>query len=71
MVSEAAVPAPGVVTVIDPSGDVLGPYTDQCVGGRGVLKFAMPDDSYAGMVWTHISQRGANFRMNFPAYSWN
>ena len=38
-------------------------------GGRGVLNFAMPDKSNAGMVWTHISQRMSNFRMNMPGYN--
>ena len=33
---------------------------------RGVLRFAMPD---TGFLWSHISQSGANFRMNFPGYN--
>ena len=69
MDSMAMVPVPNRVNMIDPAGDVLGPYTSQCDGGRGVLRFAMPDESHAGMVWTHISQRGKNFRLNMPGYS--
>jgi hypothetical protein len=69
MVSSAMIPAPGMVTMIDPAGDALGPYTSQCDGGRGVLRFAMPNNSHAGMVWTHISQRMSNFRMNMPGYN--
>jgi hypothetical protein len=69
MVSSAMIPAPGMVTMIDPAGDALGPYTSQCDGGRGVLGFVMPDGSHAGMVWTHISQRMSNFRMNMPGYN--
>ena len=69
MVSMAMISAPGMVTMIDPAGDALGPYTSQCDGGRGVLRFAMPNNSHAGMVWTHISQRMSNFRMNMPGYN--
>ena len=69
MVSAAMIPAPGMVTMIDPAGDALGQYTSQCDGGRGVLRFAMPNGSNAGMVWTHISQRMSNFRMNMPGYN--
>ena len=70
MESMASISAPGMVTMIDPAGDALGPYTSQCDGGRGVLRFAMPNKSNAGMVWTHISQRMSNFRMNMPATTW-
>ena len=63
------VPAPNKVTMIDPDGDVLGMYTDMCAGDRGVLRITMPDGSTAGSAFTHISQMGNNFRMNFPAYS--
>ena len=63
------VPAPNKVTMIDPDGDMLGMYTDMCAGDRGVLQITMPDGSTAGSVFTHISQMGNNFRMNFPAYS--
>ena len=69
MVSMASISAPGMVTMIDPAGDALGPFTSQCDGGRGVLRFAMPNESNAGMVWTHISQRMSNFRMNMPGYN--
>ena len=61
--------APNKVTMIDPDGDMLGMYTDMCAGDRGVLQITMPDGSTAGSVFTHISQMGNNFRMNFPAYS--
>ena len=64
------VPAPNKVTMIDPSDDtMLGMYTGMCAGDRGVLRITMPDGSTAGSVFTHISQMGNNFRMNFPAYS--
>ena len=64
------VPAPNKVTMIDPSDDtMLGMYTGMCAGDRGVLRITMPDGSTAGSIFTHISQMGNNFRMNFPAYS--
>ncbi len=71
MMSTAMVPAPGMVTMIDPMGEMLMPYTSQCMagGGRGILQFMMPDKSNAGMAWTHISQRMSNFRMNMPGYN--
>ena len=63
------VAAPTMVTLIDPAGDELGPYTDQCEGDRGVLSITMPNGSHAGMVFTHITQMMAHYRMNFPGYS--
>ena len=63
------VAAPTMVTLIDPAGDELGPYTDQCEGDRGVLSMTMPNGSHAGMVFTHITQMMAHYRMNFPGYS--
>jgi len=33
---------------------------------RGVLRFIMPD---TGFLWSHISQEGAHFRMNFLGYN--
>ena len=71
MMSTAEILAPTMLTMIDPMGEVLMPYTEQCLdaGGRGVLKFMMPNKSYAGMAWTHISQRMSNFRMNMPGYN--
>jgi len=41
----------------------------QCVQAgqyRGVLRFDMPD---TGFLWSHITQEGANFRMNFIGYN--
>ena len=39
----------------------------QCTGqSRGVLRYALPD---SGLAWSHISQAGATYRMNFLAYS--
>ena len=48
MMSTAMVPAPGMVTIIDPMSEMLMPYTSQCMagGGRGILQFMMPDKSY-------------------------
>ena len=63
------VPAPGMVTMIDPNGDELGDYTAMCEGDRGVLRITMPDKSTAGMVFSHITQMGGHYRMNFPGYS--
>ena len=63
------VAAPTMVTMIDPNGDELGSYTEQCEGVRGVLSITMPDNSHAGMVFTHISQMMDHYRMNFPGYS--
>ncbi len=65
----AKVPAPGMVTMIDPTMGVVGELTDQCDGDRGVLKITMPDGSHAGMVFSHISQAADSFRMNFIGYS--
>ena len=65
----AKVPAPGMVTMIDPTMGVVGELTDQCDGDRGVLKIMMPDGSHAGMVFSHISQAADSFRMNFIGYS--
>ncbi len=56
-------------TIIDPSMGEVGDFTGMCDGTRGTLRFAMPDDSHAGMVWTHLSQEMNHFRMNFPGYS--
>ena len=43
--------------------------TDMCAGDRGVLRITMPDNSHAGMVFTHITQMMGHYRMNFPGYS--
>ena len=71
MLDMAMVPAPGMVTHVDPMGEMLMPYTSQCMagGGRGILQFMMPNKSVAGMAWSHISQRMANFRMNMAGYN--
>ena len=63
------VPAPDMITMIDPNGDDLADYTDMCSGDRGVLQITMPDGSAAGMVFTHITQMMGHYRMNFPGYS--
>lgn len=71
MMSSAVVTLPDKINVIDPMGDALMPFASQCMdaGGRGILQFMMPKGSYAGMVWTHISQRMMNFRMNQAGYN--
>ena len=48
------VPAPDMITMIDPNGDDLADYTGMCSGDRGALQITMPDGSDAGMVFTHI-----------------
>ena len=64
------VAAPNMLTMIDPADmDGLGMYTDMCADSRGVLKIKMPNNSRAGMVFTHISQMGNSYRMNFQGYS--
>ena len=64
------VAAPDMLTMIDPADmDGLGMYTDMCDDSRGVLKIQMPNNSRAGMVFTHISQAGNSYRMNFQGYS--
>ena len=68
------IPAPGMLTMIDPmsmekSMGEIGMYTDKCDGNRGVLRITMPDNSHAGMVFSHISQMEGHYRMNFPGYS--
>ena len=77
---DITVPAPGPVTVIDPTAGDLGEATAMCLDnegdrGRGVLGITTSKKSGGagtsrrdGMVWSHISQRGANFRMNFLGY---
>ena len=63
------VAAPGMVTMIDPTMGDVGMATDMCEGNRGVLRITMPDNSHAGMVFTHITQMMGHYRMNFPGYS--
>ena len=63
------VAAPGMLTMVDPIGDELSAYTDQCEGDRGVLKIEMPNNSHAGMVFSHVQQMMGHYRMNFPGYS--
>lgn len=63
------VPAPNKVTMIDPSMGDVGMATEMCEGDRGVLKITMPNNSHAGMVFTHITQMMGHYRMNFPGYS--
>lgn len=66
------VPAPNMITMIDPMGEQLGPYTEECADAgfsRGVLRITMPDGSRAGMAFSHITQMGGHYRMNFPGYS--
>jgi hypothetical protein len=60
------IPLPFEVNIIDPS--TLG-GVGQCIQAgqyRGVLRFQMPD---TGFLWSHISQKDANFRMNFIGYN--
>jgi len=64
------VAAPEMITMIDPADmDGLGMYTDMCDDGRGLLEIMMPRGSKAGMVFTHLTQAGNSYRMNFPGYS--
>ncbi len=63
------VAAPNMVNMIDPHDDALDPFVHMCDDSRGVLKITMPNGSHAGMVFTHISQMGNSYRMNFPGYS--
>ena len=67
--SPAQVAAPGMLTMIDPAMGAVGELTDMCEGDRGVLRITMPNGSVAGMVFTHITQMGGHYRMNFPGYS--
>lgn len=62
------VPAPTMLTTIDPNGMHLEEYTMMCPDDWGVLKIMMPDKSTAGMVFSHITQMGGHYRMNFPGY---
>ena len=55
--------------IIDPTMGEVGSFTETCAGARGVLGVMMPDGSDAGMVWSHITQMGGHYRMNFPGYS--
>ena len=61
--------APGMLTMIDPTMGDVGDLTDQCAGDRGVLNIRMPDGSYAGTAFSHITQMTGHYRMNFPGYS--
>lgn len=63
------IPAPGMLTMIDPNMGDLGMATAMCSGDRGVLDITMPDGSHAGIVFTHITQMMGHYRMNFPGYS--
>ena len=63
------IPAPTMITMIDPNGDALGEYTGMCAGDRGVVKIVMPGKSHAGMVFTHITQMMGHYRMNFLGHS--
>ena len=64
-----AVAAPGMLTMIDPTMGAVGEATDMCEGDRGVLRITMPDGSHAGAVFSHVTQMGGHYRMNFPGYS--
>ena len=73
------VPAPGMVTMIDPTMGPVGDNTAMCAGDRGVLEIMLPVDDpdtkgtvegvHAAMVFTHVTQMGGHYRMNFPGYS--
>ena len=63
------VEAPGMVTMIDPTMGAVGDVTSMCAGYRGVLRITMPNGSHAGMVFSHITQMGGHYRMNFAGYS--
>ena len=58
-----------MVTMINPTMGAVGELTDMCAGDRGVLQITMPDGSRVGAAFTHITQMGGHYRMNFPAYS--
>lgn len=62
------VPAPDMVTMIDPLGDALMDFTDKCEGDRGMLQITMPRNSRAGAVFSHVTQLDGHYRMNFPGY---
>ena len=62
------VAAPNKLTMLDPTMGTLGDATAMCAGDRGVLQITMPDGSTAGMVFSHITQMGGHYRMNFPGY---
>ena len=64
-----AVAAPGMLTMIDPNMGDLGEAVGMCEGDRGVLRITMPDGSHAGAVFSHVTQMGGHYRMNFPGYS--
>ena len=66
---DIAIPAPTMITKIDPNSDVLGDFTSMCEGDRGTLRITMPTGSHAGMAFSHISQRMDSFRMNFQGYN--
>ena len=59
----------GRTMMIDPTMGEVGEFTGTCAGERGVLQITMPDGSHGGMAWSHISQMGDSYRMNFPGYS--
>ena len=69
MLPMATVMVPGMTKMIDPSMGEVGSFVEQCMGGRGVLEITMPDGSGAGMIWSHVTQMGGHYRMNFPSYS--
>ena len=69
MLGTATIMVPGMTKMIDPAMGEIGDFTSTCTGSRGVLEITMPDGSHAGMVWSHITQMGGHYRMNFPGYS--
>jgi hypothetical protein len=64
-----AVAAPGMLTMIDPTMGDVGDNVAMCTGDRGVLRITIPDGSKAGAVFSHVTQMGGHYRMNFPGYS--
>ena len=67
--ADIQIPAPTMITMIDPNGDALGEFTDMCAGDRGVVRMTMPGGSHAGAVFSHVTQMGGHYRMNFPGYN--
>ena len=61
--------APNKLTMIDPTMGAVGDATAMCASYRGAVRITMPDGSHAGAVFSHITQMGGHYRMNFPGYS--
>ena len=60
------VPAPTMITMLDPHGDALDPFVHMCAGDRGVLQITMPNGSTAGSVFQSCHADGRSLSHELP-----